>query len=936
VLPSPVWRRAPARAWRRGGAGALLLLALLAATTSAASASMFVQLSGDDALRTVRDGIPDTARTADSDEVRLISGAAPDDELMRFRAESLKRIPGLTAPTTIAFSVAPELRWQSFLRPVIRHDGVEIRARLAAVDDPAQSLVPLAAAATVGDGVWLPRPVAEALGVEPGGTVELVVLTRDALHPAPKDAPPDPVATVAVDGVYDVGVDGRRPADPPGTAIWSRRVGGIPTDTEFSTQSSYLIVGDVATATALAATTEDQLMWTLESAMQPGLTLDQAQQTAAGVAELREQVKAPSDEPAGPLRTGLVSGVEGIVSTASSLRDATRDRTALLAAAGAATGLLSALAVLVLLAADRRAELRHSAAIGLGPVRTAGLWVLESLAPAALAVVGGVALARAAMTLLGPDGAVSPAAMQTAWKASAAVAAVGLVLAAVVAAVSVLLADRPESSARRRPVPWVWMLAAVSVTAVLATATSKSTSPGAVALLTPALIAVSLGAVVATVALAIARRTRPSSLPRSPRSAGRWLGWRRTTGGGPAAVLAVAALALGLGMVLVTATAVTGTRTAIADRTAVRTGAVATAEIPGTWAFLEDPPRTPTTAEIAKGKRIPKPAIVAPPEGTTFVFRTLVGIEGDFGYRDVLAVDPEAFAAAASWGDGQQMQEVKAQLDLLQAAVEEELSAGQADTVPVIAVNDSSVSPGRSRVISGQGWSAPMRVVSSAGAFPGLQDLPMLVTSADILFGYWGREDPRLAPPNDAFPRAFAETWLWSPRSVDSLVGQLQSADVPILQTTAQTVLGVDPQLDAAARSTGYLIALAAFVALTSVVVLVEQARRSARRARAADAMLVRVGLGRRGLRAARRWELAWAVGAALVAAVLTAVAVAPLGPSLFDLDRAARPGFEFQVTWQGVAITAATALVAFVLALWAADRGSRRGGAEEVVLRDG
>jgi hypothetical protein len=932
----PLWRRAPARAWRRGGAGALLLLALLAATTSAASASMFVQLSGDDALRTVRDGIPDTARTADADEVRLISGAAPDDELQKFKAESLKRIPGLTPPTTIAFSVAPELRWTSFVRPVVRHDGVEVRSRLAAVDDPAASLVPVATAATTGDGVWLPQPLAEQLGVEPGGTVELVVLTRDKLHPAPKDAPPDVVAEAVVDGVYAVGADGRRPADPPGTTTWSRRVGGIPTDTEFSQRSSYLVVGDVATATQLAATTDDQLMWTIESRMLPGLTLDEARQTSAGITELRDQVKAPSDEPAGPLRTGLVSGIETVVGTASALYDATRDRTALLAAGGAATGLLSALAVLVLLASDRRAELRHGAAIGLGPVRTAGLWMLESVLPVVLAVVGGVLVARAAMLALGPAGTVSSATTDAAWKASAVVGAIGLVLAGVVAALAVLVADRPESSARRRPVPWVWMLAAIAVTAVLATATSRSASPGAVALLTPALLALSVGAVIATLALALARRTRPTSLPRSPRSAGRWLGWRRTTGAGPAAVLSVAALALGLGMVLITATAVAGTRTAIADRTAVRSGAESTAQVPGTWAFVEDPPRVPTVAESDKGKQLPKPAIVAPPEGTTFVYRTLVSMDGDFGYRDVLAIDPDAFAAAASWGEGQRMQQIKGLLADLERAAEAERASGEADTVPMIAVNDSAATTGKVRLISGQGWSSPMRVIASVDAFPGQQDLPMLVTSSDILFGYWGREDPRLAPPKDNIPRAYAETWLWSPGPVEDLVATIEEDDVPILQTTTQTVLGVDPQLDAADRSTGYLIALAAFVALTSVVVLIEQARRSARRARAADAMLVRVGLGRRGLRSSRRWELAWAVAAALVAAVVTEAVVAPLGASLFDLDRAARPAFEFRLTWQAVAITAATALVAYVLALWAADRGSRSGSREEAVLRDG
>jgi len=148
--------------------------------------------------------------------------------------------------------------------------------------------------------------------------------------------------------------------------------------------------------------------------------------------------------------------------------------------------------------------------------------------------------------------------------------------------------------------------------------------------------------------------------------------------------------------------------------------------------------------------------------------------------------------------------------------------------------------------------------------------------------------------------------------------------------------LGLDPALDAADRSLGYLVVLAAFVALASLVVLAEQARRTARRTRSADAMLARIGLGRAGVAAARSWQLVWSVVVALIAAVVAMLLVTPIGAALFDLDRAAVPRFEFRLTWQALAVTVATAVLAFVVARIAASRGSRSAGAEEVILRDG
>ena len=750
---SPVWRRAPGRAWRRGGSGPLVLLALLAATTSAASAPLFIQLSGDDALTTVREALPSTARTSDSDSVRIVSGTVPTDEDQRISVERLRAIPGMSEPATLAFSVIPEIEYSSFVRPVVRHDGIAVRARLTAVEDPRAALVVTGEAAETGKGVWLPDPVAEELGVEPGDTVDMLVLTRDAQHAAPKDAPPDPVQKIVVDGTYAVGADGRRPADPPGTAVWSRRVGGIPTDTEFLTLASYLVVGDVPTVERTAERTKDQLMWTTESTMVPGLSLIDAERTAAGVAELRDDVKAPSDEPPGPLRTGLVSGIEKVVATAVSLREATRERAGLLAAAGAATGLLALVVVALLIGSDRKVELRHGAAIGIGPLRAAGLWMLEALLPVLLAVGGGVLLARGTLALLGPEGTVLPGAMEAAVRGAAYVGAIGLALVGVVAAGLVLVADRPEASVRRRAFPWVPLLVVMAGTALLATATARSTSPGPVALLTPALVAVACGALVATLAARLGR-SRRTTLPRTPRSAGRWLGRRRTTSGGAESVLPVAALSLGLGLVLVTASAVIGTQTAIADRVAVRSGAESTAQITGTWQLVKKPPRAPTAAEAFEGKKIPTPKPVVPPAGTTVVWRMLASIEGDFGYHDVMAIDPSGFGAVASWGQGQGLAEVRDLLPQLANAAANPPADAPQGTVPVIAVNDPVARVGQLVVLSAQGWSTPVVVVAKTDAFPGLGSRPLLVAPADSLLPRLGRSDPRLAPPTDLVPLA--------------------------------------------------------------------------------------------------------------------------------------------------------------------------------------
>ncbi|MFN8169576.1 MAG: hypothetical protein U0S36_12410 [Candidatus Nanopelagicales bacterium] len=444
---SPLWRRAALRSLPPRGWGVLLAAALLAATTSAASVPLVVERSADDALTSTLAAVPEGARVADAAAVRVVGGRSPRSEDSQLLRQRLDTVPGLEPSSLSAVSVGPESHVGTLFRPLVRAGSTTARARLAAVADPAASLDVVARDPSVRSGAWLPQPVAEQLGVGPGDEVELLVQIYDETRPAPPDAPPQGVQRLRVAGVYAVAADGRRPADPEGTATWSRRVGVLPTDSDLVGQPAYLVVTDIPTADAAAERIGDDLLWAVESELAPGISLATAQQTAAGVAALRRDVRSDDGQNVGPLRTGLASGIETLVDRATRLADATAERVRLLTATGIAAGLLVLLALAVLLAGDRRQELQHGAAVGVGPVRVAGQWLVESLIPVVAAVVLGVGCAWALLAAYAGAGQPSTSALASAWTASAVAGVAGALLLAVVGAVACAVGERPERCA---------------------------------------------------------------------------------------------------------------------------------------------------------------------------------------------------------------------------------------------------------------------------------------------------------------------------------------------------------------------------------------------------------------------------------------------------------------------------------------------------------
>jgi putative ABC transport system permease protein len=934
---SPLWGRAVLRSAPPAGWGLLLVAALVAATTSAAAVPLVVEQSADSSLESVLATIPPGARLADTTAVRVVDGRSPrsdQSQLLRLRVDA---IPGLTPSTLTAVSVGPETHPRQFFRPLVSAGGVSMRARLAAVEDPAAALVVTARDPQNRAGAWLPEPVAAELGVGPGDVVTVLVQTFDADRPAPPETPPPVQYPLTVAGLYAVAADGRRPADPAGSTAWTRRNGVIPSDTEFSTLPAYLVVTDVATADRAGQAIGDDLLWALESELVPGASLATAQRAAAGVAAVREDVRAVEDQPVGPLRIGLASGLEALVERATGLADAIAERVRLLAGAGVAAGLLALLALAVLLGSDRRQELQHGAAVGVGPLRVAGLWVLESLLPAAIALVVGVGGALLLVQVVGSGGAPTASAVASAFTAAALVAITGALVVGLVGAVACAVGERPESVRGRRRVPWVPLLVVVTATALVATLTTQAVAPGPLALAAPALVAVSVGAVVASLAAWLLRLRRSASMPGSVRVASRWLAVRRLARAGDEQVLAVTAMTLGLAMVLFSASAVAATSTVVVDRAAVTAGATSSAQLYGAWVLDPRTPAVPTVKELEGGKKIPVGRIPSLPAGHSLVWRSLASLDGDYGYRDLLTIDPATFVATADWGEGDYLAEVRRLAEELSAAGAAEQDGGP---IPVISVNDPSLSIGDEAVISGQEWQSSVRVIATASTFPGQGDRPMIVATAPSLLPRWGRSDPRLAPaPGQEPPRAFAEAWVWSSQQSTELVAMLERRGVSPTALSTREQAEAQPALVAAGSTLSIQMLLAGFLALAAVVAAALHSRRVARRSRASDALLARSGMGVAGVRRARTWETLLLVALALVSAVIAVRLVTPVGALLLDLDRRLRPAYVLQITPTALLVTAAVAVVMLAVAWWVGARdaaGARGRSPEEVVLRDG
>jgi hypothetical protein len=902
---------------RQRGWSLLVLSAFLVLAAAGSAGPMFAEASDNAAFRLRLEEVPATARQNDAAVVRLSADVGPRSLDQQRVLADVRAIPGLTEPDLTGGSIGAELAAPRFWESTVDIGGRRERGRLFAVGEPASELVAVGVPAGE-DGLWLPEPMATALGVRPKDRIVLGVRVG-ARGKAKRTA-------ATVQGIYAVDAGGRLAADVPGSRRWALRQGDTPGDTEYRTLPSYLLVGDVATVERLARAVDDQIFWSVEAALAPGATLAEARRTADRVEELRRDyattVPVDGDD---PLALRFASGIGRIVATARATSDTVRQRTQPVEWAATAVGLASVLAVALLSARRRERELRHAVAVGLSPVRVAGLWLLEHLLPAALGAGLGWLVAWQLVDRLGPPGPIEESLTPAASAGAVAVAA-GLVTVAGVGAAAAARRVRPATPATaRRALPWTPMLVVAALVAAAGLAGAGGPA-GGIDLLVPLLVLSAVGAVAAWLPGRLAGRG--TRMPRSPARAVVWLARRRLGSGGAERRLAVLVVTAGLGMLLFALSAVHSTTISAGDRIAVAAGAEGVAPLQGSWELDAGAVSAPAEDPPPDG---PVPGVRTPPlpAGNTVVWRTDVTTLLDDDQKDLQIIDPARFHDVALWGDGADLAAARAAVAALAA---EPVDAD--GTVRAIVVADpSSAQVDLVRVSVGFS-TEDLSVAARVAAFPGMQGRPMYVVAADPMFAKLGPDDPRLRPRTNRPPNAlFAKTFLWSSAGAAGVRAVTAPMGVQPERVSTAAELRQAAAVVATSRARGYQLAIAGYLALLAVLTLCVYAQRTAVLRRPADLMLARAGLGRARIRRARALEFVLLATVAFGAAAAGVAALAPLGGRLLDDQPGLLPRFAFQLSPAGLAVTAGAAVVATALAV--ALTTVRSASAEEDAYRD-
>ncbi|MEU3454775.1 hypothetical protein ABZ671_14390 [Micromonospora sp. NPDC006766] len=907
---------------RQGPWSLLVLLVFTVLATASAAPPMFAEASENAAFEGARAAVPAGARQSDADVVRLTASASPSSADQQAVLDEIRAITGLSAPTLNGKSVGVELgrstRWESFLA----HGTLSERARLFALPDPAEHLVTTAeAAAGRSDGVWLPVPLARELGVEAGDPVTFSARRRDG---------DERRVDTTVAGTYRVAEDGRRPLDPPGRRDWSLRRGELPLDSALETLPAYLVIGDVATTEALADEVGDQMLWSVDAALAPGLTLAQARQVADQVDLLRKRYVQGRAE-GEVLARRVASGIGDLTEQAGAVADGARQRTLPLEWAAVLVALTALLAVVAAALRRRDVEVRHAVGTGTPTVLVALLWSLEHLLPAALGGVLGWLCAWAVVGQAGPTGTVTALSVVPGLLLAMASSAVGVVLVGAFAGGVAARRVRPAApGTSRRPVPWLVLLvaAAVTATAGLAAADHSGDDARSTDLLVPLLVFVAAGALGmrALPWLARARWRRPSHASRPD---ARWLARRRLAAAVPGRAPVAAAVTAGLGMMLFALSGVAATRATIEDRVAVRSGAETVAAIEAAWQLDDDPVLAPPRPKAGEPPQPDGPVsgVRTPPlpARTTLVWRIDVTNAATFGTHQLLIVDPATLVDAAAWGHGPELAQARRALSRL---ADHDTPDDPILGLPAIAVGVDGIEVDDIVQVEGGPWRERLRVVDTVDVFPRYAGEPMYVVPAGPAFPTFGPGDPRLKPRDNLATGVFARTELWgtSDGAVDAV---LTAHGVRPRQLDTAEQLRRRDIFVAAQQAGGYQVAVASYLALLAVLALCVHAQRRAAADRPSDLMLARLGFGRSRVLLSRAVEQATLAALALLCAVLGLLLLTPLAGRLLDVAPDEAPAFRLVVTPAALGVTTLAALLAAAAATAVSVQRSGRGEEE-------
>jgi putative ABC transport system permease protein len=735
-----------------------------------------------------------------------------------------------------------------------------------------------------GKGLWVADSVARPISLEVGDTVRFGS---------------DPSVRARVAGIY------RNLAPLPRDDYWAPVAGLVYPINPNAPAPPPLLLAPRAEFFRIGSALNEQGQYRWEFPLETGdITLPEAQRLSGSIASLIGQVSDPTSEVGSNFnRPASNSPVPQLVTQAAHTVSSLEGPVGTLAIAGRVVAFAVVAAAGLFLVTRRRVEFTFLHARGVGPVRTAGKSVAETILPAMLGAAAGLVLAVQLVKLLGPTDVVTRAAIEDAarsvfWSTIAAVVVLGLVVA---------VAARSESEARMggrlRTVaarfPWeviVLALAAASYYEVVTRGTAPVEDGGAptvdrLLLLFPILfIAGMAGLAVRALRRGLPRlRAYGSGLRPAP-----YLAIRRLSAVSKLATTLVTAAALGIGILIFA-----GVFTSSVQRTAN------------------------TKALVSVGSDVSVPLGVYPDTPPKEKFAStavaeLGGVELQPGGINgtVMGIDPKTFKDAAFWDPSFSS---KSEDDILGFLADD--SSGR---LPVLVAGaDVPNGPGSMNV---QSIDLPIDVIGHAQAFPGMpSDQALFVTAVGPLQKSLNQVGASLGAFNGI-------NQLWAKGDTATVLRQLHDAGYPDELAITADAVRQTPGFLSLSWVFGFLEALGVMAGLVALVALVLYLQARQRSREVAYVLSRRMGLRKRSNFVSVVLELGGMLLASFVIGAGLAVAAAFLLYRKADPMPQIPPDPLLQLPYTLFLITLAGLALAAVISAWRVQRSAEKANVAEVM----
>lgn len=650
-------------------------------------------------------------------------------------------------------------------------------------------------------GVWLADFTASDLGVQAGD--EITVRGREVQLKVP-------VAGIYADLLRE-----------PETPYWAPMSQYIYPASGSDTRPPALMLMDLDLYLDLGRRLEDDqevFSWEFPFDQAPR-TIDDRRAIAAGVDRFHSKLLDSSTELGVAFdRVNFHEPLSGWVGQATAVVGSITGPVETISLAGRIVALLVVAGAGTFLVRRRRVEYTLLDARGVSPARLGLAAAAEALIPALVGGAAGLAAGWVLVRALGPEGVIAPdvlrsAAVQVGVSTAAAVALLGVVVAATVRAQSEQSAHRFRRVASK--VPWelvVLVLAGASFYEVLTRGAEPLDSAGGPPEIDRLLL---LFPILAIAGLAgLATRALVRLLPRlralgGQRSTALYLATRRLTAASRLATTLVVASTMSVGMLIYAATLSSSIEGTANQEASLIVGSESSVGFSGDVPDL-GAASFPVTA-------------VARISGASFT-------SGDGAEQmDVVAVDPESFAEAAFWEDefsGTSLEQLMVGLG----------SAGS-DRIPVVIAGPAAapVDP-LLRIAS---YDIPVRVSGAADPFPGMVgQRPAVIVASDALSAFLEANDTSLPRLADRFE-------LWAKAPEEALVSYARGEGIGVVRSQNATEIRSTPEFLALTWMLTFMQALGILGGIVVLIAALLYLQTRQRQGEAAYALARRMGLSR-------------------------------------------------------------------------------------------